>query len=335
MSADNYRGTVVSYVYLTKVQEYPGTALEWVREDSVAIQNNGGRFPSPPGVYYIELTQDKEFYVDPLLDITNEVVTKVTDEEWQLQNPFVEGTLRLYEMPSAFRLREGANYTVDNTTGSLTLMEPVKEGRHLLADYRYPAPSTGPHVIRENHGNKNVIPGCLLAFGRRNQKGDRMAVVVQDIRRPAALEYGGRWEISLDIDVITRDVYSQQEILDRSILYLWGIARSWMSTVGIEMKDVAMGGESEEVYDETGDDYYYNASFSVTVETEWGIHVPLIATIKQVSPMNEAEAQVTAGLTEEELRGVTGNIQMLDSLGLESVSDPYFSDKNANYEKIR
>ena len=101
MSADNFRGVIVSYVYLTKVQRYPGTAIEWVREDSVAIQNNGGRFPSPPGVYYVELTGDNEFYVDPLIDVRNEVVSKVTETDWQLQGKFVPGTIRLFEMPSA------------------------------------------------------------------------------------------------------------------------------------------------------------------------------------------------------------------------------------------
>ena len=175
----------------------------------------------------------------------------------------------------------------------------------------------------------------MVAFGRRNKKGDRQAVVVQDIRRPASLEYGGRWEISLDVDVIARDVYSQQEILDRSILYLWGVARSWMSTVGIEIKDITIGGESEEVYDETGDDYYYNGAFSITVETEWGLHVPLMATIRAASPMLEEEARWVAGLADEDLRGVTGNIKMLESLGLETDSDPYLSRLNANYEKIR
>ena len=181
MSADNFRGVIVSYVYLTKVQRYPGTAIEWVREDSVAIQNNGGRFPSPPGVYYVELTGDNEFYVDPLIDVRNEVVSKVTETDWQLQGKFVPGTIRLFEMPSAFRFQEGVIYTADPDTGAITLTKPMKPGCHILADYRYPAESSGPHIIRENHAIKDAIPGCVVAFGRRNKKGDRQAVVVQDL----------------------------------------------------------------------------------------------------------------------------------------------------------
>ena len=61
MSADNYRGVVKSYVYLTKVNNKPGFSLEWVREDSRAIQDNGGVFPSQAGVYYIDLIEDNEF----------------------------------------------------------------------------------------------------------------------------------------------------------------------------------------------------------------------------------------------------------------------------------
>jgi hypothetical protein len=85
-----------------------------------------------------------------------------------------------------------------------------------------------------------------------------MAVVVHPIRQPVALEYGGRWDINLEFEVIARDVYAQQEIADFSVIYLWGILRSRLAKEGIEMTEISLGGESEEVYDDTGDDYYYN-----------------------------------------------------------------------------
>ena len=42
MAADNFIGTVHSHAYLTKVDGFNGTFIEWVREDAVAIQRNGG-----------------------------------------------------------------------------------------------------------------------------------------------------------------------------------------------------------------------------------------------------------------------------------------------------
>ena len=58
LSADHFQGTVISYTHLTKVVGKPGTMLEWVEEDGRQIQANGGNFPTPPGIYYIELRQE-------------------------------------------------------------------------------------------------------------------------------------------------------------------------------------------------------------------------------------------------------------------------------------
>lgn len=340
LSADNYVGVVNSYVYLAKYKNYPGTALEWVREDALAIQKNEGSFPSAPGVYYIELTEEDEFYVDPLLNVYDELVTMVDDTTAQLQNAPLSGSLRLFEMDAGFLLVEGTNYTLTldsqgNPTGEIVLTEPLGTNRYLKADYKTPSTSTGPHKIYPMQANNQAIPGVVLAFGRRLQKGDRLAVVVQDLRRPAALEYGGRWQISLDFDIIARDVYSQQEIADQSVIYLWGVLRPYLSSEGIEMIDLSLGGESEEVYDETGDDYFYNSSFSLTVETEWSVHVPLNVFLRQAAPLTLEQQQVLAGLPDDEASQIQSDIEMMYTLNLETVRDPYFGGRSSTYEIIR
>jgi hypothetical protein len=334
LSADNYKGVQLSYVFLTKYQNFPGIALEWVREDARAIQANNGDFPSAPGIYYIELTEDNTFYVDPLLDVKNEIPTQVTPTEYRLQHAPLAGTVRLYESPGGFRFEENVNYTVD-AQGTITLMEQLETERSLISDYRYPGESLGPLTLYENRANTTAIPGVVLAFGRRNKKGDRMAVVVQDSRQPAALEYGGRWELTVDADVMARDVYEQQEIADQSVVYLWGIARNRMSSEGIEIKDVSLGGESEEVFDETADDYFFNSSFSMSVETEWSIFVPLTLTIRRAAPLTVEQAQYVAGLSDDEVKGIYGNVQTMESLGLTPYQDPYFRDRTRTFEKIR
>ena len=103
LSADNYLGVINAYPYLAKYGDSPGISVEWVREDAIAIQNNGGTFPSLPGVYFIEITGENEFYVDPLLDIYNEPVMMTDSSTGQLQHPPVTGTLRLFEMPAAYQ----------------------------------------------------------------------------------------------------------------------------------------------------------------------------------------------------------------------------------------
>ena len=334
MSADNFRGIVRSYVFLTKTNNKPGLALEWVREDSRAIQNNNGIFPSSAGVYYIDLTEDNEFYVDPLLDVRDEILERVTNTEWKLSQKPLKNTVKLHEMPSAARLFEGTDYTIDYTTKVITLTNPVTKGRHLVADYRYPAESTGPFTIIENRANTTAIPGVVLAFGRLCQKGDQMAVVVQESRQAASMEYGGRWEISLDCDIMARDIFAQQELVDRTLIYLWGIARSRMSREGLEMKDLSFGGESEEIYDETGDDYFFNANFTMTIEAEWSIYVPLAPMIKYASPVSDAQAKKISGLSDEEVVGIKSSIQTFEDLGLEIAEDPFYGKRSRTFEKI-
>ena len=52
-----------------------------------------------------------------------------------------------------------------------------------------------------------------------------------------------------------------------------------------------MGGETEEVYDETADLYYYNATMSIQIQADWELHVPLPLTVSRVSATTAATDQ--------------------------------------------
>lgn len=347
LAADNFQGTVQSYVYLAHVEGKPNLSVEWVREDYLAIQANGGFFPSAPGIYFLDFCDsngnptDQEFFVDPLLDVIDETPLKINDTQYQLeQGKFLAGTLKLYRMPGNIRLYEGPNYTADPATGRIDLIDDLENEEFISADYRCPAESTGPWKVFENRALREPIPGAVLAFGRRITPGDRLAVVVQRKRTVSALEYGGRWDLTLDIDVIARDPLSQREILDQTALYLWSTARPRLSSQGIEILSVNMGGETEEVYDENADDYFYNASFSLQLQTDWSIHVPLGITLRSIEPGGGAPIQPgtaplttpyieqIAGLTDEQIAEIQTNIRAMESLGLTVPWDPFFVGKN-------
>jgi len=350
LAADNFQGTVFSYLHQARVDNYPGVALEWVREDAKAIRRNGGAFPSAPGIYFIEITHVAEncsyfeFFIDPLLDQINETVTMVNETTGVLQaGKYLDGTVRLFQMPGNVVLFEGINWTGDPDTGEIELLLPLTEGGWLSADYRWPGttdadspairpvdPLTGnpqPWTGMPNRGLVEPLPGVVLAFGTRIEEGDRMAVVVGHNRSASAQEYGGRWALNIDFDVSARDPYAQREILDRTMLYIWGVLRSRLSTEGIEIESVNGGGESEEIYDENGDDYFYNASFSVQLQTDWSIHVPIAATIQRVTPVSLSVEQQAALLNPEEAAALQSNFQILDSMGLKLVDDPYFGGR--------
>ena len=200
ISPDNFMGHISSYCALAKVDNYPGLSLEWIREDTLQVKQNNGRFPSPPGVYYLEVTEyDKstntgQFYVDRLLDKNDDQPT-FANNVGQLMHKPLQGTVVVYEMPSGRMLTEGGAYSINYETGEITLANELRRGLHLSVDYRYPGPTSGPHPLRAMRADPHTIPGVVLAFGTRAQKGDRMAIIVSAKREMAYMEYGGKWYI--------------------------------------------------------------------------------------------------------------------------------------------
>jgi hypothetical protein len=179
----------------------------------------------------------------------------------------------------------------------------------------------------------------VLAFGRRITPGDRLAVVVQRKRTISALEYGGRWDLTLDMDIIARDPLAQREILDQTAIFLWNMARPRLSTQGVEIASINMGGETEEAYDENADDWYYNGSLSLQLQTDWAIHVPLGITLRGVeqgggapiapgtAPLTPPYIEQIANLTDEQIAEIQTNMRALSSLGLRQPWDPFYVGK--------
>lgn len=345
LAPDRFQGHVMSYIYLAHVEGSPGLALEWVRENYVAIQNNGGRFPSAPGVYFLDLCDadgkpsTTQFHIDPLLTIRDEVPLHIQPKQYQLsQGKFVKGTLRVVRMPGNIRLYEPANYTADPATGIITLVPDFEDDEFISVEYRYGGATMGPFCLQEERALIEPLPGVVLAFGRQIVPGDRLAVVVDDTRDLTALEYGGRWEIGVDFDVIARDVITQREIFDKTVLYMDAVLRPRLSSMGIEILNMSLGGESEDTYDENADDYFYMGSFSIQVQTDWSIHVPLGATITQIEPGAPSGPvgptippymETLAGLSPEELITVQFRQKMLASLGLRlwGPRDPFYTGR--------
>ena len=352
LSADNFQGTLKTYAQLTKRKQYPGLSIEWIRDDSLAIKANAGRFPSPAGVYYLEvrnvvkcggeggeITESAELYVDPILDVPDETVMMVTSTEGQLQSSFIDGSLRLYLMPGNTPLYQETterpgDYTADPATGAIVFNRPISQGQFISADYKVLGESTGPWPIYPNRSTNLPIPGVILAFGRRISEGDQMAVVVSDIRIPQVLEFGGRWDVSFDCDVMARDEEDMTDIADQTVIYLMGILRNRLSSEGVEIMSVDLGGESEEMYDDNADDYFYNSTFSMTVQADWAIHVPVVGQLRRIQPQRVDEAIEQSGLSDEDAALIQSNLRLVESLDLEVVDDPFFSRRTESFELI-
>jgi hypothetical protein len=251
--------------------------------------------------------------VDPLLEVRNERVTMSTSAEGVLQQVPYPGSLRLIELPGGTLLTEGQDYTVGSDGVTVYLRVPLPTGTALRADYRYTGVTTGPWEANQLTGYNKAIPGCVLVFGRRGKKGDRFAVMVSDVREDAYLEYGGRWDLNLDLDVIARDVFAQREIADMTVMFLWALLRPVLIDQGVDITEISLGGESEEVFDENADDYFYNSTISLTVQTDWFMFVPIVSRVLTYS-------EVVKGLPE--------------GLTLEAVTDPFYGARMSTFPTV-
>lgn len=339
LSADNFVGNLSTHAFLARMPGMPSTSIEWVKENERLVSRYGG-FPSEPGIYFVEITKSDdvggtggEFIVDPVVDREAESVLMSSDTVGQLQGSPVPGTLRLYEEPGDFPLNEGQHFTV-SATGEITLTYALTGGRSLSADYRVALPRRGPFPFRANHSDVQAIPGVVLVFGRRFSVGDVQPVIVNERRCISAKVYGGRWDITLDFEVMARDVHDQEEIIDASVMYLQGVARSRLSSDGIEVGTINMGGETEELYNDAEDTYYYGASFSCTFQTDWEIHEPMGLTLRRVIDTDLTTANSVIGLSPEEVAQITSNLKILERNSLIAVQDPYYTKKGNSFEKL-
>jgi hypothetical protein len=304
LSADNFLGTINSHVMLAHLQ-HPAYPLEWVREDLNCVRENGDVMPTPPGIYYMEILKVPEnaqdpglFCLDPLLTQIDEPVLHFIsgiEHEAQLQRVPIQGTVRLWQNRN-YLLIEGTDYTVNYEDGSIYFLSGFTPNAYVTGDYRYATETIGPTQFFWNTADFKTLAGVVLAFGKRARVGDKVAVVVYQDRVEAANAYGGRFDGTFELDVISQDTNQAEEIADLVMMFLWGEKRPILSSEGIEITNVSMGGESEEPYDETGDLNYYQASLSVEIQTDWELHLPLPLVISRIAPKGGI-ADVRAGLS--------------------------------------
>lgn len=340
LQADNFQCTVCSYVTLAKTDRHPGVSLEWAREDSSAIGRNGGSLPTKPGVYYITITRSKldsngspigshEFVVTPNYEINNEAINMVDETHGFVGRPYIGGSLRINEVPSGYLMEPGRDYNEDAETGEIILAEPLPRNSYLLSSYYYLGDDIGPFSIKQDTANYSALPGIVLAFGRRITPNDRMAVVVTGRREPSALEYGGRWELSVEIEMWARDVDDQREMTDMMMVWIPSVLRARLCKYGIEIKDTSFGGESEEPYDNTADDYFYGSSMSMSIETDWSIHVPILSRIWKIENFSDSVIEINNLLFYADRR-----MREIRNLGLRSFEDPYFIGIDRKFESV-
>ncbi len=336
LSADNFLGTIDSHVMLAYVNA-PAYPIEWVREDRAAVQAFGS-MPTAQGIYYIEILEAPttaqgagQFMVDPLRSVTDEPVLHFQsgiEREAQLQKPPMRGTLRLWENRD-YRLQEGPDYTVDYDTGAITLKTRFYPNSVLTADYYYPIESLGPIEFYWNTSDTTTLPGVVLAFGKRARKGDKVAVRVYPDRVATAQAFGGKNELTFELEVIAQDPIQSEEMADFTMVSLIADKKPALEFEGIEILDVSLGGEAEEMQDEVAEIFFYTSSITVQFRADWEIHIPMPMTLTGVNTAKLPDLETDF----DRRTNQTSNVKVAPGIVLTTLPVA-FPGRNNDYESI-
>lgn len=304
LSADNYIGNLSSFVGLAPVEALPGTTVEWVRENFNVLEQHCSErsvFPSPPGVYFLSVVDIPDqpnsvpghFTMDPVLTVVQEPLIAFlssADPDAQLSHDNVyPGSLRLW-LDNRRVLVPDVDYSVDYPSGHISFLKATPSGMSVFADYRYRIGLLGPFDFFRDTPNVTALPGAVIAFGDRAQNCDKVAIVVTDTRTDVAEVFGGKFEVKFELIVFTRDSEDRERMTDYVILKFIELTKD-LGYDGLELLDISPGGENEEVYNETTDEYYYESSVSLSMRVDWEIQVPIPAVVSRIELTSKAAEQ--------------------------------------------
>jgi len=252
---------------------------------------------APSGVYQIEITcgdtlkRNYEYMIDVLLDKEEILITQATGNETSVRlkdYPVFKGSLKLWENDNL--MYENDDYIIDYATGIITLIGANRflGNSTIKANYRVQGESSGPHKIPHlNYADNTSIPGVVIAFGNGVQIGDKQFVLINQHRQITSLEYGGKWELSVTLDIYAKDLAKVEDLIDITTSYFNAFRKSDFDGEGFILVDVSFSGESEEIYDEGTGDVYFMGSVSYEFLTEWSIRKPLLKTVEGINIVSD------------------------------------------------
>lgn len=90
----------------------------------------------------------------------------------------------------------------------------------------------------------------------------------------------GAWDQTYEIKVIAEDEVDREELADIVQVCLMGSRRQELQNMGIFVKSLSTGGETEEPY---ANDKLYSVSINLEIRTEWKIYVPISDVCERLS----------------------------------------------------
>lgn len=289
LGLDNFITTQVGFSTLANLKGIPGDSLEWVRDD----QENLDKI-SPPGFYIVKITAHNPetnnftFVVDPYLIVDDEQTTIKFikgKEGIQLKNtPVNPNSDVVYSQSYKFEFKRNIDYTIDYQSGEILFSQPVdKKYTPIVVDYQILSSQKGPFTTEYYMLDNVAVPGVILAFGDRLKVDDEQVVVVEKMPREVAKVYGGRWQLNIDLIGLAQDPDQQERLVDFAVTSLWARYQDILVNEGMSITDFSLSGESEDLEVEIPEEYNFAGGISFTMETDWELHVPMIAEVRRVN----------------------------------------------------
>lgn len=288
LAADNYMGRLSSFCMLSPVSGFPGTTVEWVRENNNVLEGfaaNRDSFPSPPGVYQFDVVRMPDearnipglVTISPMLTILGEHIVTFNDygvHTGQIsRSSLYDKSVRLW-LNNRIALIPDVDFSIDYQTGEIIFKRTTPNDGTITADYRYIVPVQGPYEFRKEQFDVNMLPGAVIAFGDRPQEADRFNIVVTEDRVDVANVYGGKFEMNFDLIAFSKDSEDREKLSDYLVMKILEKQNS-LGLEGIELLDVSPGGENEDVFNPETDEYFYESNISVSFRVDWAIYSPL------------------------------------------------------------
>jgi len=108
-------------------------------------------------------------------------------------------------------------------------------------------------------------------------------VNVSQFREPQARIFGGHWDMFMTLAVISKDNRQVEEMVDQIINWLWCVKKNQLEFEGITLTRVEPTGESEESFNDTATEFYYESTIDISVMTEWQRFIPYLSRIEHFS----------------------------------------------------
>jgi len=296
LSADNYMGREKSFVMHAPANGKNGNTVEWVRENANVLAQksaNSSLFPAAPGAYSFKVLSvpDDARNIPGTLSVTPNFTVYGDDlitirypdaAEAQLNRTNIyEDSLRLY-LDGRILLKPDFDYTVDYTSGLITFKREMPEGIEVTADYRYSAPTVSPVFFKREEFKVDIIEGAVIAFGDRCEVDDEFVIVVTEDRAETADVFGGKFEIDFDLIAFSKDAEDREKLADYITMSVMN-RQIKLSNMGMELLEIAPGGENEDIYNNETDSYYYETNLRLRLRVEWSTYIPLPMVLSDAS----------------------------------------------------